>query len=287
MYNYNSFLFDQDNEDIYYILGCYISDGCIYRNTFELISKDKDWLEVIRNKISPNKPIEKIKNCYRYRGTNEKIKNWFVKQGCTPNKSLTVNFPLIQSKYIPHFIRGLIDGDGSISDTRNTVYLVSASKNLINGFNKELTKQNINYHLQIREPSKVIIKGIECKRTSILYKTSIWGKDCYKFLKWIYPNTTLYMPRKYNISQKILTNFENKGLSLENINSFRLRANENNPACKLSNADIDAIRNSWESIPIEQRKKRGTKMNFYKKTISQKYDITYTHMNRILKNESR
>lgn len=43
------------------------------------------------------------------------LADWLINIGCTPKKSLTMIFPQVPDKYLPDFLRGVVDGDGWIS----------------------------------------------------------------------------------------------------------------------------------------------------------------------------
>ena len=55
------------------------------------------------------------KKAYLLRIGSHKIYNSLLKIGLYPNKSLTIKFPIVPKKYLPHFVRGYFDGDGCVS----------------------------------------------------------------------------------------------------------------------------------------------------------------------------
>lgn len=83
-------------------------------------SKDKEFLEKIRNILSSDYPIKdyKIKEKYevsRFSFRSEKIKEEFKKYNITENKTYTYSFPTnLDKRYIIDFIRGYWDGDGTV-----------------------------------------------------------------------------------------------------------------------------------------------------------------------------
>lgn len=120
MNKYNLQTFYNEDNISYYLLGAFMSDGCVYKRKnrpnskiVTLTSKDKDWLELINNIICPDKPILKHgKNCYRLMYMSSDLGTWLESKGCSSAKSLTLQFPNIPSKYLSDFIRGCWDGDG-------------------------------------------------------------------------------------------------------------------------------------------------------------------------------
>src|SRR5574337_297818 len=154
-YNHNIEIFTKEDDISYYLLGVFISDGCVVikNNKFikaTLSSIDYEWVLNIRNIVSPNLPIQNLKtesgnNYFRIEIYSQKICHWLVAHGCIPQKSLFVKFPNVPQKYVRDFIRGCIDGDGSIgiynykkyyktklhTYIRKQCYLCSASKNFM------------------------------------------------------------------------------------------------------------------------------------------------------------
>lgn len=102
-YKYNLQTFYNLDHISYYILGAFMTDGCVYiskdrpnRKYVTLTSKDKDWLEIINLYICPEKPIlNHGKNCFRLMYCSTELAEWFISHGCGPHKSLTLKFPQI------------------------------------------------------------------------------------------------------------------------------------------------------------------------------------------------
>ena len=51
---------------------------------------------------------------YKLEVNSSKMANDLINLGCVPNKSLILIPPNLKNKFVPHFIRGYFDGDGSI-----------------------------------------------------------------------------------------------------------------------------------------------------------------------------
>ena len=128
-----------------YLLGFLCADGCIYKKTnkitFLISNKDENILEFIKkelevtNKIVYNTYYDKRTSKYYIRVSlsfsSSKLKLDLSKLGITFEKSTKLSFPKIQEQYYFSFIRGLIDGDGSISKNKTTVSLISTNEVLI------------------------------------------------------------------------------------------------------------------------------------------------------------
>ncbi len=114
-YNYNFSVFNNEDDISYYLLGAFITDGCVYINNInkksinyaiQLSSCDIDWLNDIKNIIGVNLKLHKFKdNYYGIRIIRNEIAQWFINHGCLPRKTLNVKLPIIPNKYMPDFLR--------------------------------------------------------------------------------------------------------------------------------------------------------------------------------------
>jgi hypothetical protein len=215
-YQFNKNIFLDETNNSFYLLGAYMTDGCIndkkHHLSFSLCSKDKDWLEVIKNIISPEKPIFNKLNCFTLENSNSEVMNWLISYGCKPRKSLSLKIEKdIPEQYLADFVRGLIDGDGSISIssykkiknnkeyfyTKTSVYLCSASIDFLNQV-KNLIPISINSTLieVNQQPSKIRETVIVPKNP--FYRLQLNDSHAKKFLNWLYyPGHELSMNRKY------------------------------------------------------------------------------------------
>jgi hypothetical protein len=221
-HTYNTQTFYNEDAITYYLLGAWITDGCISiskdrpnRKSITLTSKDKDWLEIVNLYISPNKPLlNHGLNCYRLMYNSTELADWFIKHGCGPRKSLTLQFPNVPKQYLPDFIRGCWDGDGSISHTKSANHGKSwqSQANLTSGslsFCEELASILNSYDIKCRvrshgSPGRKIegrlIASNPCWRVVLS-----GGGSVYNLAKLLYKNETqISMPRKNKIAQNII-----------------------------------------------------------------------------------
>lgn len=111
--------FDEWSEEMAYILGYTMADGCIASKypslQYHINMLDVEVLEYIRDNISPDNVIRP--------GTNNSIYlsiyslplcRRLHKLGVTPQKTGKEIVPKMPKKYHKHFIRGVFDGDGTI-----------------------------------------------------------------------------------------------------------------------------------------------------------------------------
>ena len=136
--NYN--YFDTiDTEEKAYWLGFLFADGNLsvpsyttkegkikngrYKISLELKAEDIEHLKKFAKAIDYEKEIKTVK-CSGYDDTTKRCRLMFNNKhmwntlnnlGCTPRKSLTLQFPNISEKLEIPFIRGYFDGDGCLS----------------------------------------------------------------------------------------------------------------------------------------------------------------------------
>ena len=136
-YTYNKDYFNEINTaEKAYWLGFLYADGCItrfYRGeklksmSLELTLKGDDYGHLVEfNKaLESNVPIQYKIVSEKYKANrivinSTKMCRDLIKLGCTPTKSLTLEFPnndIVPLEFMSDFIRGYFDGDGGISHT--------------------------------------------------------------------------------------------------------------------------------------------------------------------------
>lgn len=221
-YPLNEQVFLDETETSYYLLGVMMTDGCIdlhgRHRKFIITSKDIDWLELIRDVISPTRPIHKSKNCFRLEANSKLVTDWLMSYGCLPTKSLSLSIAKkIPPAYIPHFLRGVIDGDGSVSlftyskkkngrtyrYKNSTVYICSGSKTFITQIAAliDSCQQNINYSMvEIKRPASEI-NGWPLPANTY-WRIQFTSKNCIKMLDFCYQSNELAMPRKAALARE-------------------------------------------------------------------------------------
>ena len=220
-YTYNLDVFCKENDISYYLLGAFMTDGCVKiypkRKLVNLTSKDYDWLEIIRDLICPELPIKKDNryNVYRLDIYSTELGNILISKGCTNNKSFTLQFPQVPEKYLFDFVRGCVDGDGCISQStytrkesgrtylHNVCYLCSSSEAFIRKFYEIFHTDEINCSL--KEQSN---KGRKILFTKPHYRVTFSNSNSKRFLEKVYyPNHILSMPRKKLLAEKIINSY--------------------------------------------------------------------------------
>jgi hypothetical protein len=107
-----------------YVLGLWWADGCmrVKRNTtaheIEIASNDRDHLEMVAQAIGGNYQLRKVaveSMCYKIIFCSKEMYQDLETLGGTPRKSRTIGFPKIPSELLAHFVRGVVDGDGTLA----------------------------------------------------------------------------------------------------------------------------------------------------------------------------
>ncbi|MFA7219502.1 MAG: hypothetical protein WC119_03290 [Synergistaceae bacterium] len=151
-YHVNHDFFKVWSHDMAYVLGFWFADGHIYcpNKTFILDQHDKDkpLIEKIAGIMGSDRPVQvvsqKVSKMARMVVVSSTIVEDIIKLGGKENKSLDILFPVIPKKYLPDFVRGYFDGDGSIWYAKHHRCHLSnftcGSYEFIHGLFEELTR---------------------------------------------------------------------------------------------------------------------------------------------------
>jgi len=138
--------------------------------------------------ISYGNPSEMFKMEFN----STQIVNDLIDKGCIKNKSLLLNFPSLEQvpyELLHHFIRGYIDGDGSISILKDGRYQlgITSTKNMLEGINN-FFKEQVDNKNQI----------FEYKNKKAYYMHIGGNTTALKTLDIIYKDANIFMERKYD-----------------------------------------------------------------------------------------
>ena len=141
----NEDFFKKWSHDMAYVLGFWFADGCIHDSLFSISQHGGDIyiLKSIAKLMKSEYPIPKVdKNSFRIYIYSKEIVRDIRLLGGKERKSLDVDFPYVPLRYLPDFVRGYFDGDGSISfyKKRNQYYsgFTCGSKRFIDTLYKRL-----------------------------------------------------------------------------------------------------------------------------------------------------
>lgn len=184
-----------NNNESNYWIGFLAADGCVAKrdNQINLKIKDVEHLKKYRDFISPflniyYKPNKKNELLGTVVFSNRYIKNYLCFIGIVPAKSriLKLNIPLNW-----HIIRGVFDGDGSISNNRPKITTGS----------EKFKNQLIDFFNLYKITTSVCIKGNQ------IYDIYIIGNSRFLFFNLMYENSTIKLDRKYNKYRAALEKF--------------------------------------------------------------------------------
>lgn len=176
---------DGSLEDASYLRGRYMR---VTSTDQDIISKIKRCLDSYHRIVSLPPSTPRRKRRYLLRIGNHQLYYSLVNRGLYPNKSLTVKFPEIAAEYLPHFVRGYFDGDGSIILRKEggiRVIFTCGSKIFLQKMSKVIVG-----HFKTREG-----RVYNSQRSfQLIYSTN----EALKILECIYRNKNdLFLGRKY------------------------------------------------------------------------------------------
>jgi len=190
-YNVNENFFKKWSHDMAYVLGFWFADGYLTGDSIKKkryicgISQMERYILVEISEIMESTfPIheekkENGKTSYRVFLESKRLVEDLIKLGGKYRKSLDMRFPKIPSRFLPDFIRGLWDGDGSVfvsSSGRATASFTCGSKRFVDEFLLILRKHVIITPNVTRD-----------KRRESAYYINLSPNDSRRLGKYLYP----------------------------------------------------------------------------------------------------
>ena len=193
--------FDTWTEESAYVLGYVSTDGNVQCDpvasrwglTITASEKDVDHLERVRQLLKITKPLLYASKTRSYRMiiANRILAEKLVKLGVVPHKSLIAEFPRIPPQHLRHFIRGVVDGDGSVSyfDRPRSPYfairIYSGSQRFLVGAEAAISAQtNISARVYNAHPGNAYVLDYTCSRAERLGA-------------WLYADSHIFLDRKH------------------------------------------------------------------------------------------
>lgn len=196
-----------DSFDKAYWLGFIYADGYITNTTFgiKLKSTDIKHLHKLKNCLESehkigigNNESETYGNCeYCYLCINNKqLVQDLLSQGVFYNKSKILKPPSIDSKFIPAFIRGYFDGDGSVYEYSKTH---EGSISFVG------TKELLEFILENLKTCCSTNTNIYKYKNKDIYEIKIGGSNNFSNIyKYLYSDDSMYLDRKKQKYENIL-----------------------------------------------------------------------------------
>lgn len=195
-YSLNEHVFDVlDTEEKNYFLGLMYADGfnVAGKNEFGLalsgedgymVEKFQQFFETDRPVMHHAPSLGRGQEVHELRLNSEHVSNRLTELGCPPQKSFKIEFPtFLEDKYVRDFIRGYLDGDGSIYNNGSIMQIQMLG--------------NLKFCQQLQQVlfDKKIYSNYYKDRN--IWSLRICSRDMYKFGFWIYDDATIFLSRKY------------------------------------------------------------------------------------------
>jgi hypothetical protein len=206
-YNFNESYFENiDTEDKAYFLGFIVADGSVnsISNVIQITQKEPDILYEFKRYIKYEGDLikSKTRDVFDIKISSSKMKSDLLKLGISPNKTMSVNYPLIPENLQNHFMRGVFDGDGCISihhdkrdnSDRGQVNICSGSFDFIEKYVDNMVKYCGVKKNNIRQP-----KGT--------YYVIDWGglSDVESVYEFLYKESNIFLKRKKETYDKVMS----------------------------------------------------------------------------------
>jgi len=203
-YVVNFKFFEEWNPSSAYVLGFFMADGCVEpkynRISCELSMKDYEHLVNIRNLIESRNPICVKKTRYSCSLSihNRKMVNDVISKGMIPRKTTRVKLPEMPDNIFNDFLRGYIDGDGSIWYNNDISLVLQILGNL--RFIKDIHQKILNkYNISgsISEHNKSL-------NTQNCYRLKYYSKNARIILNDVYYENCFALMRKKVLARGVI-----------------------------------------------------------------------------------
>jgi len=199
--------FKKWSSNMAYILGFILSDGCIVKSKrkghsdslkFGLHFKDADILKKIKRELKSEHRISEVDDALHLSIASQTIVNDLKDLGVTYRKSLSEHVPEVPKLFIRDFIRGFVDGDGSIKIDR------TGYPNLAVYGGKEVMRFIRDHFLEKFDIYSKILKRNEGKKGRYLHQIGYRCNSAKTLLAYLYKDSKLFLDRKFEMVKKCL-----------------------------------------------------------------------------------
>ena len=194
-----------NNEESAYFLGLIISDGNVFKDStgrqvsisITLDLKDEYMLNKFKEAVNSNTSIgHDGRGCGQIAVRSNVMAEDLAQYGIVPRKSYDTYLPILNKEWMPHLIRGILDGDGSIL----------AKLNRDNRFLHSISF--CGTHKLMQNISDYAFENLELKQKPTVYdykdrqlsELKIQNQnDMYIFGEWLYKDANIFLTRKKDI----------------------------------------------------------------------------------------
>jgi len=206
----NEDYFKKWSSNMIYILGFIFADGNITKVThngssdklgFGQNKKDIDILRKIKQELLAEQTLSVGKKYVHFSIYSQIIVDDLKKLGVSYRKSFRKSrgeIPNIPQKYIRDFIRGIVDGDGSVHfDKRDYPTLSICGRKELMTFIRNHFLSKFNIYSKIAQPKK------NGKLSNVFY-IAYRSNSAKTLINYLYNNAVLYLERKFKLAKKCL-----------------------------------------------------------------------------------
>jgi len=183
-----------DSEAKAYWLGFLYADGCVYRQTVRVLlsSTDEGHLQRLLNCVGSDQPIRSVR-CGKHPGALLVVRScdWVMdlsRHGVCPRKTYTGQHPTnVPAALVRHFVRGVFDGDGCVSYSRN-----QAAVDWTGG-------EAFLRWLAVQITTEVGLSGHSPRKTASKHAWRLQyagNRQAAALRDWMYRDATVWLPRK-------------------------------------------------------------------------------------------
>lgn len=189
-----------------YILGFILADGCIINGShngysdslkFGVQIRDIDILEKVKQELKSGHTLSRVKNAVHLCISSQELVDDLKRLGITYKKSLNEQWPNVPLEYSRDFIRGIVDGDGSIHFDKRGCPTIS----LCGG---EETVGHVREHFiyKLGVYSTLIKQSYSQKCKNYLYQIAYRSNSAKKVVGYLYDGAALYLDRKFKLARR-------------------------------------------------------------------------------------
>lgn len=188
------------NHESAYWLGYIQGDGCVSNEIFEITSKDKKHIELLKKCLSSEHKIsEKNVNgetYWRFSVARADFVQTLIEIGISPRKSyVDTKFKIVDDEYIYSYLLGFFDADGSV--------IYKTSKNIMIGFtvsrhNKQFKDEMLDFLINTGMSPRIY----ELENRPFEIRLNV--EDSKKLVNLMYENSKIYLDRKHKKCQVVL-----------------------------------------------------------------------------------
>lgn len=187
-----------------YFYGLLLTDGSVHETSekkkrISLFINDQDIVMKVASSLGCPDKVRNYGKRYRLQIHSDTLFNDLRALGCTKNKTQEANYPLIPKDLDQHFIRGVLDGDGSFSirNRHKEFYLKFFGNHLL------LYGLYIKIKEHVRVSPSNIDYPIDYDRRYTMNSYCFITYNKYSSLKirdWVYENAKIYGNRKHQLA---------------------------------------------------------------------------------------